>query len=105
MNLGFSTNQAFLTEQPPCAVAKVRSCVKRLYPLFSSTSWKEGCISFGFINIVERRKADIFSPCVFNNLMKIDSIFYTFFSSGRRGQTNYFNFNHIDFREVFLIHC
>jgi hypothetical protein len=42
--------------------------VERLSPLFSSTSWREWFNSFVFINIVERRKVDIFSTFVFNNI-------------------------------------
>ncbi|HMD84565.1 MAG TPA: hypothetical protein VKO18_07670, partial [Terriglobia bacterium] len=45
-----------------------RARVKRSSPLFSSTSWREWCKSFVFINIMESRKTDIFSIFVFINL-------------------------------------
>jgi len=51
----------------------------RLTTLFSSTSWKEQLNSFVFMNIMERRKAGIFSVCVFNNLKKYSLNFSPFF--------------------------
>jgi hypothetical protein len=49
--------------------ARVSSCPSfSITPFLSSTSWREGLNPFVFINILERRKTDIFSICVFNNL-------------------------------------
>jgi hypothetical protein len=44
-------------------------CVKGLSHFLSTTSWKTDYNVFIFINIVERPEADIFSPCVFNNIV------------------------------------
>ncbi len=52
---------------------------QRLSRFFSSTSWRECFNSFCFINIVERRKSDIFSTFVFNNLMQFNLIFHPLF--------------------------
>ncbi len=84
-----------------------RSCLQRLSPLFSSTSWKEGYNSFLFINIVESRKADIFSIFVFNNLMEFFLIFYPFFlrTTTNAKSCKYLSFNDIGLWLVFAIHC
>ena len=58
------------------------------------------------MNIMERRKADIFSICVFNNLKKFSLNFYPFFFTAlvTEESAKSFNFNDIDFCKVFAIH-
>ena len=56
---------------------------------------------------MERRKAGIFSICVFNNLVKICLIFFRFFfmTVATTESAKYLNFNDIDFRKFFAILC
>jgi hypothetical protein len=51
---------------------------------FSSTSFDENYNSFVFINIVSWQESDIFSTCVFNNILLLSFIFGTFSIPRRR---------------------
>jgi len=55
-----------------------------------------------FIHIVERPVSDIFSTCVFNNIMEVTFIFSprVFFAAVRRERDNRFKFNYIEFLEI-----
>jgi hypothetical protein len=50
--------------------------VQRASSFFCATSWREGYKLLIFIHIVERRKTDIFSPFVFNNIVE-HTLFFT----------------------------
>jgi len=58
------------------------------------------------MNIMERRKADIFSICVFNNLRNFHRNFHYFFFTTLTiaEPAKSFNFNDIDFCMEFAIH-
>jgi hypothetical protein len=54
--------------------------------------------SFIFIDILERRKVDIFSTCVFNNMRRIAPFFYPFFRDRNSNKfCNYIIMSRIDF--------
>ncbi len=59
------------------------------------------------MNILERRKADIFSIFVFNNLKQLSPIFHPFFflTLATAESAKYINFNNIDFCKIFAIRC
>ena len=66
------------------------------------------CNSCVFINIVERRKTDIFSTLVFNDIARLSFHFlipFFFVTLAADNPTNYVIFNKIDFFTVFAIHC
>jgi hypothetical protein len=48
---------------------------------FSATSFDENYKSFLFINIVSSPETDIFSTCVFNNILLLSFIFGLFYFS------------------------
>ena len=58
-----------------------------------------------FIYMMERPFSDIFSPCVFNNIMEVTFIFSprVLFAAVRRERDNRFNFNYIEFLEILAI--
>jgi hypothetical protein len=58
------------------------------------------------MNIVGVAKTDIFSPCVFNNIVGLAFIFYFpfFLLPCRAGFSNLFLFSNIDFSEISVIH-
>jgi len=73
---------------------------------FHQHNGKTTVTSLFFINIMERRKADIFSTFIFNNLAKICLNFEPFFfrAAIRRDLSNYIFFNDIGFRGFFTIY-
>ena len=102
-------------QQPGCVMLKTQSIALHfLLPLVFNNSLsfhehrgEKNVTPFVFINIVERRKSDIFSAFVFNNLKQFTPIFRPLFfphDPGYRGQANYFIFNNIDFYVVFALH-
>jgi hypothetical protein len=58
-----------------------------------------------FMHIMEKPVSDIFSPCVFNNIMEVTFIFSPprFFAAVRRERDNRFNFNYMEFLEILAI--
>ena len=58
-----------------------------------------------FMHIMERPVSDIFSPCVFNNIMEVTFIFSprVFFAAVRRKRSNLFVIIYIEFLEIVVV--
>jgi hypothetical protein len=58
-----------------------------------------------FIHIMERRVSDIFSICIFNNIMEVTFIFSprAFFAAARLESDNSFAFNDLQILEIVAI--